>query len=122
MPDKRSHSTDISQNFLRYSTCLVLGEDEKNVTLVMADPGDQYVIDAVTLASGKEVVSCVGAPSDIESALEEIFDSDADDIPASMKVQLRDDVEQLAELAGESPCSPSSNSPAPMTTATCASL
>jgi len=104
MPARRTHTSEISLNFLRYSTCIVLDEDDEKLTLVMADPADHYVIEAVGLASGKRVAPCLGTPSDIEAALEEIYDDEPDSAAAAIgSLQFRDDVEQLAELAGEAP-------------------
>jgi general secretion pathway protein E len=73
----------------------------------MADPLDDYVIDALKLRSGKAIAPRLGVPSEIEYALEQLFEakngpnggSDTDIVAA----QYLDDVEQLKELAGEAP-------------------
>ena len=106
-PDERPNGTDVTERFLKKNKALILDEDERTLSVVMADPLDDYVIDALRLRSGKNVVPRLGVPSEIEYALEQLFDGKAGanggagtDIVAA---QYLDDVEQLKELAGEAP-------------------
>jgi len=97
--------SDISMNFLKKNLALVLDEDEEAVTLVMADPRDDYVIEAVRLCSGKRVLPCVGIPSEIEGMLKQLEEgpTNSDSPSTHSSIQFLDDVEQLKELAGEAP-------------------
>ncbi|MDH4108010.1 MAG: type II secretion system ATPase GspE [Gammaproteobacteria bacterium] len=104
-PDEPWGSTEISFNFLKKNLALVLDEDDEALTLVMADPRDQYVIEAVSLCSGKTVLPCVGVPSEIEATLKQLEEGPATAAAplALNSLQFLDDVEQLKELAGEAP-------------------
>ena len=106
-PDERSSNKQISANFLKTNKFLVLEEDDDELTLVMADPQDQFTRDAMRLYSGKDVVACLGLPSEIENALARQLDgehaSGESSGGESPSVQFMDDVEQLKELAGEAP-------------------
>jgi general secretion pathway protein E len=106
-PDERPNGTVVTERFLKKNKALILDEDDSALTVVMADPLDGYVVDALKLRSGKEVKPRLGVPSEIEYALEQLFDGRAGpnggagtDIVAA---QYLDDVEQLKELAGEAP-------------------
>ena len=97
---------DIEPRFLKHNRALVLDQSDTDVTVAMANPQDQYVIDALRLYSGKNIIACLGMPSEIDSALTRLYDADKrhDDAGAdSTSAQYLDDVEQLKELAGEAP-------------------
>jgi general secretion pathway protein E len=105
--DERPGGTTVTERFLKKSKALILDEDDDTLSVVLADPLDQYVIDALKLRSGKDVTTRLGVPSEIEHALERLFNGKdgagngaATDIGAA---QYLDDVEQLKELAGEAP-------------------
>ena len=72
-PDDR-----ISAAFLKANRILVLDEDDNALTLVMAEPQDDYARDAVQLCCGKDIVPCLGIPSEIEHELARIYDSSVD--------------------------------------------
>lgn len=63
-------SGQISLRFLKETRVVPVLEEEDGVVLVMADPGDSYVQEAIALAYGKPVRPRVGLPSDIEAALD----------------------------------------------------
>jgi general secretion pathway protein E len=105
-PDELLFGKNIAPRFLRKNKTLVLDENEEQISLVMADPQDAYVVNALRLFSGKKVLLNIGVPSEIESALEQLFDSSKrgkQDSAGDPSVQFMDDVEQLKELAGEAP-------------------
>jgi len=106
-PDERPNGTNVTERFLKKNKALILDEDDDTLSVAMADPLDDYVIDALKLRSGKAVRPRLGVPSEIEYALEQLYDgsnrtagsADTDVVAA----QYLDDVEQLKELAGEAP-------------------
>ena len=104
-PEDAFGDSDISGNFLKKNKALILDEDDNTLTLVMADPQDQYVIDAIKLCSGKSVIPRLGIPSEIESSLQQYSELAAGMNGHSLADagQLVDDVQQLKELAGEAP-------------------
>jgi len=99
--------SQISARFLKENGVLVIDENDADVTIVMADPQDQYVRKALQLSAGKNVICCLGIPSEIEAAIAQLNDDAAESGKSSQgadsTVQLMDDVEQLKELAGEAP-------------------
>ena len=106
-PEERPTGTRVTERFLKKNKALILDEDDDTLSVVMADPLDDYVIDALKLRSGKDVTPRLGVPSEIEYALEQLFDGKSGspgakdtDVGAA---QYLDDVEQLKELAGEAP-------------------
>lgn len=106
-PEELSGDDRIAPRFLKKNKALVLDEDDSNLTLVMADPQDQYVLNALRLFSAKNVVPCLGVPSEIEIALDQLYDNARRPDNAAndgvVSTQYLDDVEQLKELAGEAP-------------------
>jgi general secretion pathway protein E len=103
-PDELSGDTGITGRFLKLNKALVLDEDEAALTVAMADPQDEYVIDALRLCSGKDIHCRIAVPSEIEAALEHVFDKSQQGAADSTdSAQFLDDVEQLKELAGEAP-------------------
>ncbi len=106
-PDEIQGDNDIAPRFLKKNKALVLGEDDTDLTVVMADPLDQYVLDALKLCGNKNVIACLGVPSEIEYALGQLYDpthkADGSTGGASESARYLDDVEQLKELAGEAP-------------------
>jgi general secretion pathway protein E len=105
--EDRAPDGRISVRFLKANRILVLDEDDAALTLVMAEPQDDYVCDAVQLCCGKDIVPCLGIPSEIEHELTRIYNGSGDSAEsagnADVSVQFLDDVEQLKELAGEAP-------------------
>jgi general secretion pathway protein E len=105
-PDELPIDEQISAKFLKENRALIIDEEADSITVVMADPGDHYVREALALFTGKPVVPRIGVVSEIDQAIAQHYESQggtslADgDIDA---VQFLDDVEQLKELASEAP-------------------
>ena len=72
----------------------------------MADPQDRYVLEALTLFTGKQIMPRIGITSEINQGIEQRYriknaaQGGGDKVDA---VQFLDDVEQLKELASEAP-------------------
>jgi general secretion pathway protein E len=105
--DNRTPDQRISPHFLKKNRILVTDENDDVMTLVMADPQDEFARDAMRLCCGKEIVPCLGIPSEIEHALTRLYDSAGDATESNgtngTSLQFLDDAEQLKELAGEAP-------------------
>ena len=84
---------DLTLEFQLANRVAVIAEDDKRLALAMADPTDDYAVRAVSLATGKSVVTCVA----IERAIEARLRSAA---PASTEVDapVFSDVEDFSEL------------------------
>jgi general secretion pathway protein E len=95
----------ISENFLRKNRLLILREDEQRIYAVMSDPQDDYVIQALSLCTGKMIVPHVGVPSEIDAAYSRGRDDSRSNMDGSAPLtgDYKNDVEQLKELAGEAP-------------------
>ncbi|MCL2872262.1 MAG: type II secretion system ATPase GspE [Betaproteobacteria bacterium] len=101
----------ISTRFLREAKVLPLHEHEDELTLAMVDPSDTYTIDAVKMATGKNIAPRVALPSEIETALERLYGagrSAVGQIVGDIGIEtdefgLNADVQQLKDLASEAP-------------------
>ena len=106
-PDEVPGNGEIAQRFLKKNKTLIFDEDDDDLTIVMADPLDEYVVDALKLCSGKNLVPRLGIPSEIEFALDQLYDGESKAFGSAdtdaVAAQYLDDVEQLKELAGEAP-------------------
>ena len=104
-PKELDASSGISANFLRNNKVIVIDEDDDRIYVVLAEPQDDYVLQALHLFSGKAVVPHIGIPSDIEAALKQY--SEGIDVGTKISDPVSsnylDDVEQLKELAEEAP-------------------
>ncbi len=108
-PELLSDAQPLSLRFLKQFHLCPLGEDEGRLLLWMADPYDRYAIDAVRLATGRDVALCVGLRSEIDdlverwhgqgrSAMGTIVETADGETSGDM-----DDVEHLRDLASEAP-------------------
>jgi general secretion pathway protein E len=103
-PDEFAGDTEITQRFLVKHKLVVLEEDDQALTVAMSDPQDDYLVDALRLCSGKNVIRRLGVPSEIENALAQLCDNSQEGAANGPdSAQFLDDVEQLKELAGEAP-------------------
>jgi general secretion pathway protein E len=103
-PDEPAGETPIAERFLAKHRIVVLDEDDDTLTVALSDPLDEYLVDALRLASGKTVAARIGVPSEIEAVLDQLGNrSQASGAQGADAAQFLDDVEQLKELAGEAP-------------------
>ena len=99
----------VSVRFFKEFRAVPIGIENDRLLLAMADPRDRYVIDAVMLASGRDVEPKVGLPADIATAIERYYGSGksamgqiVDGIGQDEEV-LEDDIEHLKDMASEAP-------------------
>jgi len=105
-PEELPIDEQISHKFLRENRALILEEEDDSLTVVLADPQDRYVLEALSLFTNKRIIPRIGVASDIDQAIEQRYQTQetaqgAED--AINTVQFLDDVEQLKELASEAP-------------------
>ena len=100
----------ISTRFLRETRVLPLTEDDNEVALAMADPTDDYTIDAFRMVTGRDVRPMVAIPSELEAALERLYGSGKTQgqVVGDIETRVDDlafdaDVQQLKDLASEAP-------------------
>jgi len=98
----------VSLRFLKQFHVIGLHQDEHDVTVTMMDPEDQFAIDALKLATGKNVIVKVGLLSEIDTALEMQYGegrSQMDKIVDGLTMEDigEEDLEHLKDLASEAP-------------------
>ena len=92
--------------FLKDSRALPLRDEEDLLDVALADPTDEFTLHALEMAADKPVAVYVGLPSEIELALERIYEqekTDEKDLNADLGEFDEDDIEHLKDLASEAP-------------------
>ena len=99
---------DISLRFLKHYHLIGLNADENTLTVAMLDPEDEFVLNALRLATGKTIVPQVGVLSEIDAAIatqyeqgETKTDALLDDL--SFDELGEEDLAHLKDLASEAP-------------------
>ncbi len=72
-PEEPTGGRDINLKFLKEMRIVPLAESADTLVLVMADPFDDYAIDAMRLFTGKSIHRRVGLPADIDQAIERLY-------------------------------------------------
>jgi len=100
----------ISPTFLKSSSVIPLGVENDQLVLVMADPGDTFTADALSLACGKKVNLSVGLPSEIDEVIERHYGEGKSQLGQILEGAHEDDAlpdeedaEHLRDLASEAP-------------------
>ncbi len=107
-PNEAILDGEISFRFLKENSSIPLAQHEDKIVLAMADPLDQHVVDAVRIATGKDIEIRIGTVSDIDDAINQISGLDSskmDQIVDEVSVdEISDDeLDQLKDLASEAP-------------------
>jgi len=108
-PETSLFGDDISFKFLNEYHVVAVSEEVEGLLIAMADPYDDFVVDALSLACGQPIIIAVGVASEIDQVLERQFGSGK-----SLMGQIGDgihgdltsdeyDIEQLKDLASEAP-------------------
>ena len=101
----------VSARFLRESRALPVREDESELALAMADPTDDYTINAFQMVTGRAVRPMVAIPTELEAAMERLYGagkSALGQIVGDVETRVDElafdaDVQQLKDLASEAP-------------------
>ena len=100
----------VSADFLKEFRVMPIAETPDGLVLAMADPLDDYAINAMRLAVGKPVIPRVGVPADIEAAYERLYGSSRSSIEQILEDTAvgedqgaEEDIERLKDLASEAP-------------------
>ncbi len=108
-PDTSPLGPEVSFKFLNEYHVVGVAQDSDGIAVAMADPYNEYVVDALSLACGEPIKKFIGVTSDIDHVLERQFGSGK-----SLMGQIGDnisggddnedyDIEQLKDLASEAP-------------------
>ncbi|MDS4040706.1 MAG: type II secretion system ATPase GspE [Candidatus Competibacter sp.] len=100
----------ISPRFLKEARAIPLFEDEQGLTVVLANPTDDYVLSALRLATGKTILPRVGIPSELDAAFERIYGGGrsamgqiVDSIGLAEDLTDEEQIQHLKDLASEAP-------------------
>ena len=100
----------IATRFIKESRSLPLQEDDQQLVLAMADPLDDYVLNAYQLVTQRRIVARLAVPSEMDAAFERLYGSGKTSMDQIVgEAQTRDDdggsedLQQLKELASEAP-------------------
>lgn len=110
-PDTIELPQKLSHRFMKESRAVPLMDDEGTLRLVMADPRDHYVLNAVSLATDLIPQPAIGLPADIGAALERVArvgghggGADPLDTGSDGAEDVREeDIEHLRDMASEAP-------------------
>ncbi|MBD9361050.1 type II secretion system ATPase GspE [Methylomonas fluvii] len=98
----------VSQRFLKQYHAVGLAADDEQIQVAVMDPEDEYVTQALQLATGKPIKLQIGQLSEIDAALELQYGegkSQMDKLMDNLNVEEEgsEDLEHLKDLASEAP-------------------
>jgi general secretion pathway protein E len=100
----------LSAKFLQEFRALPLSDSPDGILLAMADPLDNYVIEAIRLIANRPVFPRIGIPADIEAAFSRLYRGGGtviggivEGLPDTADESTQRDVERLRDLASEAP-------------------
>ncbi len=108
LPDLPPEGIELTLKFMKQFAAVPVGESEAHVAVLMADPQDAYTLDAIRLASQREVRPLVGLRSEIGDLIERWHGQGRSAMGAIVETAEGesgdvDDVEHLRDLASEAP-------------------
>ena len=111
-PEEAPAIEDISVRYMKQQHLVPIAITDDELTVVMADPQDQFALKALGMACGRKVVPRVGVTSEIDNTIERYFGGGrsamgqiADSLNSEGEDSVGDeeDVEHLRDLASEAP-------------------
>jgi general secretion pathway protein E len=108
-PESPPPNVQMSVRFLKQYHVVPIAESDTAVSLLVADPADGYPLQAVELATGKQVEVKVGFRSEIDDLIERYYGSGRSAMGTIVEnlsdeaSRSEDDIEHLRDLASEAP-------------------
>jgi len=108
-PDAPPANVQMSVRFLKQYHIVPIAETDTSVTVVVSDPADPYPIQALQLATGKQVEIKIGFSSEIDDLIERFYGSGRSAMGTIVEnlsdenARSEDDIEHLRDLASEAP-------------------
>ena len=109
LPSEAPELPGISMRFLKQNLILPIAESNGDLTVVMANPRDEFARKALEMASGKNIIARVGIASEIENGIEKLLGGGrsamgqiVENLGTDDESDL-EDVEHLRDLASEAP-------------------
>ncbi|MEG3184109.1 type II secretion system ATPase GspE [Novilysobacter erysipheiresistens] len=108
MPELPPEGVSLTTKFMKQFAVCPVAETESSVAILAADPQDPYTLDAVRLATGREVHASVALRSEIDELIERWHGQGRSAMGAIIETAEGegsdlDDVEHLRDLASEAP-------------------
>jgi general secretion pathway protein E len=105
LPEAWPDIEGLQPTFLSTHRVLPLARDEQALSVAVSDPGDEFVLKALRLATGLQIRVSVAPPTEIDKALSEHGAATADDTQAvdDQEVDSSEFRESLKDLASEAP-------------------
>jgi len=108
-PDEVPELAGISLRYLKENQILPVAETDTDLTVVMANPRDEFAVQSLAMASGKNIIRQVGIASEVDNGLEKLLGGGrtamgqiVDRLGSESEGEL-EDVEHLRDLASEAP-------------------
>ncbi len=109
LPDEVPEMAGISIRYLKENQLLPVAETDTDLTVVMANPRDEFAVQSLAMASGKNIIRQVGIASEIDNGIEKLLGGGrsamgqiVDRLGPETEGEL-EDVEHLRDLASEAP-------------------
>ncbi|MDT8320357.1 MAG: type II secretion system ATPase GspE [Xanthomonadales bacterium] len=109
LPDEAPGLPEVSLRFLKQNLILPIADTNGELTVVMANPRDEFARRALSMACGKTIVPCVGIASEIENGIEKLLGGGrsvmgqiVETLGAGDEGEI-EDVDHLRDLASEAP-------------------
>ena len=98
-------SDKLDEVFLRNNKVLPIADDDKGITIAMADPFNVQAVNAICYLLDRPAQRCVIAPADFEKAMEMLYGgAQRNDLQtAEPEEASEDDVQRLKDIASEAP-------------------
>jgi general secretion pathway protein E len=109
LPEEMPELPDVSVRFLTQNLILPIAESNGDLIVVMANPRDEFARQALSMASGKNIIARVGIASEIENGIEKLLGGGRSAMGQIVESLGGDedgdleDVEHLRDLASEAP-------------------
>lgn len=109
LPDEAPEFPGISTRFLKQNLILPVSETDEDLTVVMANPRDEFAAQALAMASGKNIKRQVGIGSEIENGIEKLLGGGRSAMGQIVErlggesEAGEEDIEHLRDLASEAP-------------------
>ncbi|MCK9538738.1 type II secretion system ATPase GspE [Dokdonella sp.] len=108
-PDAPPANVQTSVRFLKHHHVCPIGESDAEVTVLVADPADAFPMDALHLATGRQIRLNIGLRSEIDDLIERYYGSGRSAMGTIVEnltdenTRSEDDIEHLRDLASEAP-------------------
>ena len=109
LPEQAPELPDVSVRFIKHNLILPVNESNGDLTVIMANPRDEFARRALAMASGKNIITRVGIASEIENGIEKLLGGGrsamgqiVETLGGKDEGDL-EDVEHLRDLASEAP-------------------